>query len=293
MIERSVVATRTIGLFVDLNRPHARETAREAARQAHEYGFSVALPEVQRAQLELDVPIGALDEAAMLISIGGDGTLLRTARLAAAHDIPILGVNTGRLGFLTELEGADELLAELPRILLEGYVCESRIALEARVNGGEPRFALNEVVVRKGASSRLVPFGLWLSGEKVVDIPADGVIVSSPTGSTAYSLSAGGPIIAPGVDAFEIVPLLPHTLFSRPLVVNANERVRISVDSSLVHANLETDGEFARDLSPADVVEVERYHHPMRFVRTKALRYFGLIEEKLHWGHSIKEEGRR
>lgn len=290
MIDRSVVATRTIGFYVDVQRPHARETAREAARLVHDYGFSVALPEVQRAQLELDVPVGLLDEAALLVSIGGDGTLLRTARLAAAHDVPILGVNTGRLGFLTELEGAEELLARLPALLHDGFVCESRIALEARVNGHEPRFALNEVVVRKGASSRLVPFGLWLSGEKVVDIPADGVIVASPTGSTAYSLSAGGPIIAPGVDAFGVVPLLPHTLFSRPLVVSASERVRISVDSTLVHANLETDGEFARDLSPGDCVEVERYRRPVRFVRIKPPRFFSLIEQKLHWGHSIKED---
>ncbi|TAM77866.1 NAD(+)/NADH kinase [bacterium] len=292
MIDRCVVATRTIGLYVDLHRPNARETAREAAHLVHEHGFTVALPEVQRVQLELDVPTGGLDEAAMLISIGGDGTLLRTARLAAAHDVPILGVNTGRLGFLTELEGAAELLAHLPSLLHDAFNCESRIALEARVNGNEPQFALNEVVVRKGASSRLVPFGLWLSGEKVVDIPADGVIVASPTGSTAYSLSAGGPIIAPGVDAFCIVPLLPHTLFSRPLVVNAAERVRIRVDSTIVHTNLETDGAFARDLSPGDSVEVERYQRPVRFVRVKPVRFFGLIEQKLHWGHSIKEEGR-
>ncbi|HVA38458.1 MAG TPA: NAD(+)/NADH kinase [Candidatus Dormibacteraeota bacterium] len=291
-MERCTLATRTIGLYVDLHRPHARETARAASRLLSEQGYAVALPEVQRAQLELDVPVGSLDECAILVSIGGDGTLLRTARLAAAHDVPVLGVNTGRLGFLTELEGASELLAALPRLLQEGFACEPRIALEARVNGGDALFALNEVVVRKGSSSRLVPFGLWLSGEKVVDIPADGVIVASPTGSTAYSLSAGGPIVAPGVDAFCIVPLLPHTLFSRPLVVSAAESVRISVDSTLVHANLETDGEFSRDLSPGDRVEVERSERPVRFVRVKPPRFFTLIEQKLHWGHSIKEEGR-
>lgn len=293
MTDRCQVATRTVGFFVDLHRPHARETAREAARLVHQQGFSVALPEVQRAQLELDVPVGMLDEASLLVSIGGDGTLLRAARLGAAHDVPILGVNTGRLGFLTELEGAEQLMAALPALLHDGFVCEARLALEARVNRLEPQFALNEVVVRKGAASRLVPFGLSLSGEQVVDMPADGVIIASPTGSTAYSLSAGGPIIAPGVDALCIVPMLPHTLFSRPLVVSAAERVRITVHSALVHANLEADGEFARDLSPGDSVEIERFRRPVRFVRVTPSRFFNLIQKKLHWGHSIKEEGSR
>ncbi len=161
----------------------------------------------------------------LFITVGGDGTLLRAARVATENDAPLLGINTGRLGFLTELDAGDPRIDDLPELVERGLVVEERVALEAEYDG-RTFFALNDVVVRKGDVSRIVPFGLSLDDEHIADIPADGICVATPTGSTAYFLSAGGSIISPRVDAFGIVPLLPHTLFSRPLIVPASSRHR-------------------------------------------------------------------
>jgi len=147
--------------------------------------------------------------------------------------------------------------------------------------------------VRKGGVSRIVPFGLCLNDEQAAHIPADGICVATPTGSTAYFLSAGGSIISPQVDAFGIVPLLPHTLFSRPLIVPASSRITISCDSEIVHANLECDGDVMSDLAPGSSVVIERHPRAVRFARVKRLRFFERLEEKLRWGVSIKERRRR
>jgi NAD+ kinase len=147
--------------------------------------------------------------------------------------------------------------------------------------------------VRKGGVSRIVPFGLVLGDEQAAHVPADGICVATPTGSTAYFLSAGGSIISPQVEAFGIVPLLPHTLFSRPLIVPCTARVVITCDSEIVHANLECDGEVVSDLAPGASVVIERHPHAVRFARIERLRFFERLEDKLQWGVSIKERRRR
>ena len=153
-----------------------------------------------------------------LMTVGGDGTLLRAARIAVERDIPLFGINTGRLGFLTELDEDDPRVGDLPALVERGLLMDERTALEAEY--GEQRFfALNDVVVRKGEVSRLVPFGLRIDGGAPTQIAADGICVATPTGSTAYFLSAGGSLIAPSVDASASCRCLPHTLFSRPLIV--------------------------------------------------------------------------
>jgi NAD+ kinase len=206
--------------------------------------------------------------------------------------VPILGINTGRLGFLTEFDEGDETIDELPDLLERGLLIEERIALSAHYDGRR-YFALNDVVVRKGAISRMVPFALCLNDEEAAHVPADGVCVATPTGSTAYFLSAGGSIISPQVEAFGVVPLLPHTLFSRPLIVPASSRVIITCDSELVHANLECDGEIVTDLVPGASVVIERHPRNVRFARIDRLRFFERLEDKLQWGVSIKERRRR
>ncbi|HET9097697.1 MAG TPA: NAD(+)/NADH kinase [Candidatus Baltobacteraceae bacterium] len=273
---------RVVALYVDVDRENARALAERVGAGFKEAGYEIA-------------PIaagGTLEDAALLVTIGGDGTLLRAARLAVERGVPIIGINTGRLGFLTEFDEDDPAIDELPDLLERGLMIEDRLALCAEYNG-QRFFALNDVVVRKGSVSRMVPFGLCLNDEQAAHIPADGICVATPTGSTAYFLSAGGSIISPQVEAFGIVPLLPHTLFSRPLIVPASSRVIITCDSELVHANLECDGEVVSDLVPGACVVIERHPRAVRFARIKRLRFFERLEEKLQWGVSIKERRRR
>jgi NAD+ kinase len=273
---------RVVALYVDADRENARALAQRVGACFEEAGYRIA-PVADE---------GALDDAALLVTIGGDGTLLRAARLAVNRGVPIIGLNTGRLGFLTECDEGDPEIEELPDLVERGLIIEERIALRAEYNGRR-FFALNDVVVRKGGVSRIVPFGLCLNDEQAAHIPADGICVATPTGSTAYFLSAGGSIISPQVDAFGIVPLLPHTLFSRPLIVPAASRIIITCDSELVHANLECDGDVVSDLAPGASVVIDRHPRAVRFARIKRLRFFERLEEKLQWGVSIKERRRR
>lgn len=267
--------SKAIGLYVDSARENARAMGETIARNFRARGYEV------RANGE---PLTGLP---LLVTVGGDGTLLRAARRAVDGDVPVLGINTGRLGFLTEFDAGDPRIDDLPDALERGLHLEERLALCVE-HGDTTYFALNDVVVRKGGASRIVPFGLTLGGEQAAHIPADGICVATPTGSTAYFLSAGGSIISPKVEAFGIVPLLPHTLFSRPIVVPASSHVEISCDSEIVWANLECDGETVAELPPGASVRVSRYPKPVRFARFGQFKFFERLEEKLRWGVSIK-----
>lgn len=267
--------SRIVGLYVDSARDNARAVGNTVADVFRARGYEV------RSNGD------PLADAQLLVTVGGDGTLLRAARTAIVDDVPILGINTGRLGFLTEFNADDPRIAELPDALERGLTIEERVALQVEYDG-KTYFALNDAVVRKGSASRMVPFGLNLGGEQAAHIPADGICVCTPTGSTAYFLSAGGSIISPKVEAFGIVPLLPHTLFSRPIIVPTTSRIEISCDSEIVHANLECDGDTVAELAPGASVYVTRHPKPVRFARFSSFRFFERLEEKLRWGVSIK-----
>jgi NAD+ kinase len=277
---------KAIAVSVATDRPTALECAFDIIRMADDAGIAVAIAD--HAPGLLPTKGATLDDAELIITIGGDGTLLRGVRLAVPLDIPILGVNTGRLGFLTEIETTPDGIGRLARVLRGEFAVEERLALQASVNGGGAHFALNDVVVRRGVQARMAPFGMTLDGEQIAQISSDGIVVATPTGSTAYFLSAGGPIIAPTVDAFGIAALLPHTLFARPLIVPTSSTIQISCDSEIVHANLETDGTFVSDLSSGDLVTVVRAPRPVKFARTGDHAFFARLENKLQWGVPIK-----
>jgi NAD+ kinase len=277
---------KTIAILVSPGRPTALECAAAVIRMATESGIGVA---IANESVDLLSTAGVrVEEAEMIVTIGGDGTFLGGVRLAVPLDVPILGVNTGRLGFLTEIETTDDGMERVRRVLRGDFVIEERLALQASVNGGVAHFALNDVVVRRGAEARMVPFGLSLDGERATHISADGIVVATPTGSTAYFLSAGGPIIAPTVDAFGVAALLPHTLFARPMIVPTSSTIRISCDSEIVHANLETDGSLVSDLASGDLVTVVRAPRAVKFARTGDHGFFARLEDKLQWGVPIK-----
>jgi NAD+ kinase len=281
---------RSVAFYVNFHRPRALEFARGAAGIAVARGLNVALADEQSELLDLGLPQTSLAEADLVVTFGGDGTLLRAMRIAVPLDVPVFGVNTGRLGFLTEIDEHDDVLAELAEVFDGNFRVEERLALEAAVNGEGAHFALNDVVVRRASNARMAPFGLALDREPIARLPSDGIIVATPTGSTAYFLSAGGPIISPGVEAFGIAALLPHTLFARPLIVPTSSTIAITVDSESMHANLDIDGTLAGDLSPGDTVTVRRAPRPAKFARTRSDGFFSRLEEKLQWGVPIKRD---
>lgn len=289
------MASETVAFYVDLMQKAARRVAEEATATARDAGYAVALCDAQDEVLHLADRGADVENARFLFAIGGDGTLLRAARIAYPYDIPLLGINTGRLGFLTEfeLDGPGKMQNELSGVLQhpETLVIEERAMLEVRLGDGRTFVALNDVVVRKGDASRIETFRLQLDGEHVADLPGDGVVVATATGSTAYFLSAGGPIISPRVDAFGIAALLPHTLFARPLIVPTSATIEISLIED-TRGNLDTDGEVVATLSSQDRVSIRRAAKPIRFAHREPLRYFSRLEQKLRWGVSIRSTSR-
>lgn len=230
----------------------------------------------------------------VIISLGGDGTMLRGARLACQRGIPILGINLGRVGFLAS--ASPDMAAEaLGRLVRGAYTIESRLALSCRVGDQAPwNLAVNDVVVHKGGVARVIRLGLFVDGEQVGTYSADGIIVATPTGSTAYSLSAGGPIVVPGVDALVVTPICPHTLAVRPLVVAASATVAIRVldpvpapDELLVSI----DGQASAHLAPRQDVTVVRASQPMLLARLSDESFFGRLRRKLAWGDLTDRNG--
>jgi NAD+ kinase len=269
---------KIIGLYVDSEREHARAIANRVASDFRASGFEV----VDRA---------SASTASLIITIGGDGTLLRAARIAVEGEVPLLGINTGRLGFLTELDEDDPRLGDLPHLVQRGLFIDARTALQAEY-ADQRFFALNDVVVRKGEVSRIVPFGLKIDDGATTHIAADGICVATPTGSTAYFLSAGGSLIAPSVTAFGVVPLLPHTLFSRPLIVPVRSRIEITSDLERAQAHLECDGDVLSDVAPQTSVVIRCHPKRVHFARTAPLHFLERLETKMLWGVSIKDPRR-
>jgi NAD+ kinase len=226
----------------------------------------------------------------LMLVFGGDGTLLGMAdRIAKADlEIPILGVNFGTLGFLTEI-AASELLPSLEAALDGTAIVESRMMLRSRVERAGrtwvDRIVLNDVAVTGGSLSRIVEFSVSVSGDFVAQFNADGLIISSPTGSTAYNLSAGGPIVHPAVDAMVLNPIAPHTLTNRPVVIPADAEVAIQpvLQRPGDEAYVTFDGQSGVQLENGDVVHIQRARRPMRLVRGSARSYYEILRKKLRW----------
>ena len=225
----------------------------------------------------------------VIVCFGGDGTLLRTARLVGNREIPIFGVNLGRVGFLTS--GTPETLERDLEALAHGkFRLETRRALQSAIidEAGSVKVqgeVLNDVVVHKAGVARVIRVRVLLDGEEIGAFSSDGIVVATPTGSTAYSLSAGGPIVVPGVDALVITPICPHTLAVRPIVVPGDAEIEIDVlppwsDDVLVSF----DGQIAAELEPSARVRVTRAPYGVRLVRLESKGFFERMRQKLHWG---------
>lgn len=232
---------------------------------------------------------GIGERADLAVVLGGDGTMLSAARALAGAGVPLVGVNQGRLGFMTDI--AFGAMTETMGGILDGrYTVEARTMLVTEVmRAGEPIFAttaLNDVVVNKGASGRLIELVVRVDGQFVYDLRSDGLIVATPTGSTAYALSAGGPIIQPGVPALALVPICPHTLSNRPIAVAESATLEITVKRG-ADARLHLDGQPQFDLAEGDRVEIRRAPHAVTLVHPPGYSYYAMLREKLRWSESL------
>ena len=231
---------------------------------------------------------GIAAAADLAVVLGGDGTMLSAARALAAASVPLVGVNQGRLGFMTDI-ALDAMAETMGRILDGRYTLESRTMLFADVvRAGEPIFAtnaLNDVVVNKGASGRLIELVVRVDGQFVYDLRSDGLIVATPTGSTAYALSANGPIIQPTVPALALVPICPHTLSNRPIAVSDECAVEVTLKRGL-DARLQCDGQPQIELVEGDCISARRAPHAVKLVHPEGYRYYNMLREKLHWTES-------
>lgn len=246
-------------------------------------GLPPGRPTSSRDQLPLDCDL--------IVVLGGDGTLIGMAnRVAlAGADVPILGVNFGSLGFLTEITLA-ELYESLESVLNGSALIDERMMLRARTLRGSvvhnERIVLNDVVITKAALSRIIELAVTVGAQKVMRVRADGLIVATPTGSTAYNLAAGGPIVHPWVDAVLLTPIAPHMLTNRPLVLPGGSDVRVEplTDGAHDEVFVTFDGQSGHALQADDVVEIRKAEAPMRLVRAPKRTYFDVLRQKLKWG---------
>ena len=239
-----------------------------------------------------DLPVAQADQVGassdLAIAIGGDGTMLKAAHLVCGHGIPLLGINRGHLGFLADIP-AENFQKHLEQILAGNYAEDERFLLYCEVHRDNQlicvRYAFNDIVVQKWDVAKLIELETYVDGIFVHRQRSDGMIVSSPTGSTAYALSGGGPILYPSLDALVLVPICPHSLTNRPIVINGNSRIEIIVGTwDINHARLTCDGDIAMELESGDRIMVEKKNQTLRLIHPADHDHFAILRAKLRWG---------
>jgi NAD+ kinase len=229
------------------------------------------------------------EKADLIISIGGDGTMLATAFNAQFYDKPVLGVNMGKLGFLVEanIDQMDNIIKELK----EGrFSVEERMVISGEVLGYEKNklYAINDIVIDKGGWPKMIELTIWVDGEYVTTFSADGLIIATPTGSTGYSISVGGPIVSPKTDVITISPISPHSLTIRPLVLPSTQEIIIKADSPHKEVQVSCDGQRVFDFPPPAEIKIRKSDRPLKLVHTSLTTYFETLRNKLLWGIDLR-----
>lgn len=290
---------KTIALVGKYHSLEIAESLGRLAQYLHERGVSVFI-ERETAEhigrivdLSRWVTCGFNDigaHADLAIVLGGDGTMLNAARRLARYCVPLVGVNQGRLGFMTDI-ARDDMLTCMDDLLDGRFAPETRMLLDAEVtrDGKEiaSNMALNDVVIDKGAIGRMIEFELFIDGEFIYKLRSDGLIVSTPTGSTAYALSAGGPILHPTLTGIALVPLCPHSLTNRPIIVNDSADIELRI----IHADdprVHFDGQVTLDLAANDCVRLKRSAYTICFLHPPGYSYFAMLRQKLQWSERPK-----
>jgi NAD+ kinase len=288
---------KTVGLWGRLGERAVAEPALQVLKHLKKRGITVfasvesdgndAFGEATRVAERDLVP--AVD---LVVAVGGDGTLLHAARHVAGRDVPLLGVNRGRLGFLTDIS-PEHMLQAIDAILAGDYLSERRSMLAAKLAAhpdAEPLFAVNDVVLQKVETGRMLDFTTVVDGVYVNTHRGDGLIVATPTGSTAYALSCGGPIIQPNVNALVMVPICPHTLSDRPLVLPSTSSVRVSLERD-THgpAHVVCDGEALARLGAGEAVTISLATQTVTLLHPRDYNYYELLRSKLNWGRANRD----
>lgn len=280
-----------VGIIVNLKKADAAAVASRLVGRIEAAGKTPLLPEAAAAALgrsglarEREEIAGASD---FVIALGGDGTLLHVARLLGDHETPILGINIGGLGFLTEVPG--ELATDaLEGVLAGRFRIEERIMLEVElIRDGvtfERHRALNDSVIAKGALARVLNLEVRVDGEYLTSYVSDGLIIATPTGSTAYSLSAGGPIVSPGTRSIILTPICPHTLTNRPIILPDDSEVTVEIQSESEYMMLTVDGQVGISLGLSDLLRVSRSGKRTRLIIWSDSSYFDVLRKKFNWG---------
>ena len=236
---------------------------------------------------EKDLP-GQCD---MLIALGGDGTILSAARLVGKHKTPILGVNLGKLGFLAEIS-VDELEECISDILKKKFIVEERLALQAISKKDKKKyFGLNEIVIDNGASPRVVELETYVNDDYLVTYSADGIVLATPTGSTAYSLAMGGPLVAPQSNVIIINPMAPHTLTARPVIVPDDSVIKVRVKFASKQIHISSDGQMEGFYDVPAEFEIKKTDYKIKLVKRKQRTFYDLLRTKLMWGRDVRVKG--
>lgn len=289
---------KTAALFGQPTDPRVREQARQVTLWLTEAGVNTivaeALDDVPATLVGHDELVAAAD---LFIAIGGDGTLLYAARIAIIHEIPVLGINLGRLGFLTDIS-PDDMERSLAAVLANEAIEESRMLLQAEVwrNGQQiaHAMAVNDVVVGRRDTGRMIDFETRVDGVFLNDHAGDGLIITTPTGSTAYALSCGGPILQPGIEAIALVPVCPHTLSDRPIVLPATVEITVRrTERYHTAAEISVDGQLLGELQDNDSLIVRSAEHQLRLLHPPGYDYAQLLRSKLNWGADSRRRNRR
>ncbi|MFY0677250.1 MAG: NAD(+) kinase [Neptuniibacter sp.] len=289
---------RNIGLIGRLGSKSVIDTLKHLVRFLGERGLNTILDEKiaqvmpgHGQQTSKQKMMGEICD--LVIVVGGDGSLLGAARSLAQYHVPVLGVNRGNLGFLTDIS-PDEIEEKVTEVLEGKYTVDSRFLLDVIVKrDGVPiaeGTALNDCVLHPGKAARMIEFELYIEGQFVYTQKSDGLIVSTPTGSTAYSLSGGGPIMHPKLDALVLVPMFPHTLSSRPIVVNGNSELKLVINpESGAYPTVSCDGQTDIACAPGDTITVHKKPHKLKLLHPLNYDFYSTCREKLGWGTKLGE----
>ncbi len=281
---------RSVGVILKKQDARVRNVVRDVIPWLRSRGVEVFLDQTSMDQCPAGAHLAPPEKLAQqvdtVIVLGGDGTLLHAARLIGGNSVPILGVNLGSLGFLTEVK-LDEMYTALEGLLSGQYQSEDRVLLSIEVvrEGGvvAQYLALNDAVINKGALARIIELEVSVNSQPVLFTRADGLIISTPTGSTAYSLAAGGPILYPTLEAFIIAPICPHTLTNRPVVIPDKDEVEICLRHG-TDVMLTVDGQVGMPLQQQDCLKARRAQSTLKLVLPFGSSFFRLLREKLRWG---------
>lgn len=285
-----MMKSKSIGILTKPKFPEVRTTLHDVVTWLRGRAIDVILDTTSSALLGEQggyQKTALAGKAAVLLVLGGDGTMLNAARLAGERGIPILGVNMGGLGFLTEVQ-LENLYPSLERVFANDFVLDERLMLKTHLHRHGETVAqgtmLNDVVISKGTLARMIELKVRIQGQFVTNLRGDGLIVSTPTGSTAYSLSAGGPIINPAVEGLILTPVCPHTLTHRPLIVPLNAEIDVTLTSKDDGAMATLDGQVGVAMTQGDTVEIMASEHRTRLIRFPESSYYEVLREKLKWG---------